>query len=444
MSAANPAAAILGAIPVAIDQTADDLQQSAIGRVGSVLDGKWRLDALLGFGGMGAVYAATHRNGNRMAIKVLHARHCADSTLARRLEQEACVANSVDHPGVVRIFDDGRTKDGALYLIMELLDGEGLQARLAHRTWQVSPSEALGITWGLLDVLAAAHRQGIVHGDVKPENVFITRRGEIRLLDFGVPSEDVFGTPGYMAPEQALGRAEEVDPRTDLWAVGATLFRMLTGQVVHQAPSLIEQLVDAGTKPVPAFARVLPGVEPALAALLDRALAFGKAERYGSAAEMQDAVRLCALSGSWGVAPRVPGVSVDLTPLPVPAGPGSAEAPPAVVIEPTMRIRRQRRGGGKLLVLVGGAAMAAASLLPFADLPGRSVVPDGVAVARAEFPNPLASGQALIKLTPITRPVEPVPAATGVRVVGRRLKATRRSRPTSSVVADDDVWGRRH
>ena len=151
-----------------------------------MLNRKWRLDALLGVGGMGAVYAATHRNGNRMAIKVLHARHCADPTLARRLEQEACLANAVDHPGVVRIFDDGRTEDGAIFLIMELLDGEGLHARLARQTWQVSPSEALGITWGLLDVLAAAHRKGIVHCDIKPENVFITRRGEIKLLDFGV------------------------------------------------------------------------------------------------------------------------------------------------------------------------------------------------------------------------------------------------------------------
>jgi eukaryotic-like serine/threonine-protein kinase len=438
-------AAIAAAASTNTGLSAEDLRGGAIARVGSVLDRKWRLDSLLGVGGMGAVYAATHRNGNRMAIKLLHAHHCADQALARRLEQEACLVNAVEHPGVVRIFDDGRAEDGSIFLIMELLCGEGLHTRLARTSSPVSVGEALWITWGMLDVLAAAHRKGIVHCDVKPENVFLTASGEIKLLDFGVaglfaPSrtepgrgDDLFGTPGYMAPEQALGRAEDVDARTDLWAVGATLFRMLTGRVAHEAPSLIEQLVDAGTKPVPPFASILPAAGAGLAALMDRALASGKGERFGSATEMQDVVRLCAVAASWA--------GVQDEPAALAPRSGSIETPPVPAHEPTIRIRRRRRAGKKLLALAGGAAMVAASMIHFTDpRKGTPGFTDGVVAV--EFPNPLAAGQRLIKLTPIHRP--PAPAKAAPSVVGRRLKTPRRSRPVASVAADDDVWGRRH
>jgi eukaryotic-like serine/threonine-protein kinase len=450
------------ATAIKIIHGADDAERAARERIGSVLNKRWRLDALLGLGSMGAVYEATHRNGNRMAIKVLHARHSADAELTRRLEQEACLVNAIDHPGVVRIFDDGRTDDGAIFLIMELLDGEGLHTRLHRRTWQVSPSEALGIAFGVLDVLSAAHRRDIVHCDIKPENVFITRRGEIRLLDFGVAgifpvartpaSTPLFGTPGYMAPEQALGQAEKVDARTDLWAVGALLFRMLTGRTVHQGPSLIEQLVDAGTRSVAPFASLLVGAEPELTRLMDRALAFDPADRFPDAAQMQEAVRQCALSGPWGVAPRVPGVAVELTPLPElrPAEEPSDERP---VSEPTMRVHRRGRplGGKKLLMVAGGAAMAAASLVGLVDPRPPSNLTSGGALAAqvamgspepapAPMPEGLGNGQHLIKLTPLDPLAEAAPAAH----VGRRSKATRRSRPDTSVVANDKVWGRRH
>jgi eukaryotic-like serine/threonine-protein kinase len=445
-----------------ISDGGEDLERAVNSRVGTVLNKRWRLDTVLGVGGMGAVYAATHRNGNRVAIKVLHARHCGDEILARRLEQETCVANSVDHPGVVRIFDDGRTDDGAIFLIMELLDGEGLHTRLARKTWQVSPGEALGITWGILDVLAAAHRQQIVHCDIKPENVFITRRGEIKLLDFGVAgifvasrtgtADHLFGTPGYMAPEQAMGHAEQVDARTDLWAVGATLFRMLTGRVVHQAASLIEQLVDAGTRPAPAFATVVPGVDPVLATLMDRALAFDKAARFSDAAQMQESVRACALSGAWGAVGRDAGDSVELSPLLL--VPERSDRPPLDLAarEPTLRISRWRaRGSRKVLVVLGGAAMAAASFTGVFD--PRPWTPstqdDAAELALAGgptdgiiFPEPRAAiaGQRLIKLTPLAPPTAAAPPAH----VGRRPRALRRSRPALSVAADDDVWGRRH
>jgi eukaryotic-like serine/threonine-protein kinase len=458
----------------------DEVEQAARARVGSSINGKWRLDALLGLGTMGAVYEATHRNGNRVAIKVLHARHSADAELTRRLKQEACLVNAIDHPGVVRIFDDGRTDDGAIYLIMELLDGEGLHARLARSSRQLSPSEALGIASGVLDVLDAAHRKNIVHCDIKPENVFITRRGEIRLLDFGVAgifspsrvsaSTQLHGTPGYMAPEQALGQADKVDARTDLWAVGALLFRMLTGRTVHAGPSLIEQLVDASTRSVAPFATLMVGAEPELTRLMDRALAFDQADRFPDAAQMQEAVRHCAQSGSSVVPPRVPVLAAKLTPSPElrVAGPEAArdlscqsgtlvvQAPPQErpVNEPTMRIPRSRPVGGKMLLLVaGGAAMAAASLVGMVDSKPRSpTLSAGMVAAQAALgsPEPTAApmpevlandGQHLIKLTPLAPPAASEPPAAPVV---RRAKATRRSRPTASVVRNDDVWGRRH
>jgi eukaryotic-like serine/threonine-protein kinase len=432
-----------------------DVGENPADRIGSLLLKKWRLDELLGVGGTGAVYAATHRNGHRVAIKVLHPRLSSDALTGWRLEQEACLSNKIDHPGVVPIFDDGRTDDGAIFLVMELLDGEALHTRLARKNGRLSPAEALGITHGLLDVLTVAHKRKILHGDIKPENVFITRRGEVKLLDFGVggmfeasrtassDAEDgLYGTPGYMAPEQALGQVEEIDARTDLWAVGATLFRMVTGQVVHSASSLIEQLVDAGTKPAAPLKSVLPEVDPALAAVLDRALAFDKAGRFPDAAEMQEAVRRCTQDGAMGPASLAPGATVE----PPPPAEGGKRAP-APAGERTMRVFRIRfrRTSRKLLLAAGGAAMMAASVVsigdprpPVASLPDLEPPPVAQAAAPAEA---AISDQSLIKWAPIAPAAKP---ADVVNRAGRRSRASKRPRAVSSVAADDDIWGRRH
>src|SRR6185369_11312071 len=134
-------------------------------RVGLVLNGKWRLDALLGIGGMAAVYGATHRNGNRVAIKVLHA-HCAvNENIRTRFQREGYVANKIEHPGAVRVLDDDRTADGVPFLVMDLLEGETLEARL-NREGRLAPGEALAICYRLLDVLSSAHAKGIVHRDI--------------------------------------------------------------------------------------------------------------------------------------------------------------------------------------------------------------------------------------------------------------------------------------
>ena len=283
----------------------DSLTRAARLRVGLVMNGKWRLDELIGVGGMAAVYAATHRNGNRVAVKVLHPHFVANDSIRSRFQREGYVANKIEHPGAVRVLDDDATADGAVFLVMELLEGETLENRLRRRGW-LPADEALSIVYHLLDVLAAAHDRGIIHRDIKPDNVFITRTGLLKVLDFGIArlaessaeqkvartnTNATLGTPAYMAPEQALARSSEVDARTDVWAVGATLFKLLTGRTVHEGLTSNEQLVHAATRPAPLLVTMVGDVPGQLAMVVDRALAFDKLDRWPDARAMQEAMR---------------------------------------------------------------------------------------------------------------------------------------------------------
>ena len=160
-----------------IHPSVSDVAQS---RVGTRIKGKWRVDKLLGVGGMGAVYAATHRNGSRVALKILHPQLSMLGDIRARFAREGYVANAVNHPGVVRVLDDDETEDGAAFLVMELLEGETADARARRLGGRLPLEDALTIADGLLDVLAAAHASGIVHRDIKPENVFLTKDGVAR------------------------------------------------------------------------------------------------------------------------------------------------------------------------------------------------------------------------------------------------------------------------
>ncbi|MEO5729671.1 MAG: protein kinase, partial [Byssovorax sp.] len=208
------------------------------------------------------------------------------------------------HPGTVAVLDDDITEDGAVYLVMELLSGETLEAR-REVTGSLLPAHVLRIIDSILDVLVAAHQKGIVHRDLKPDNVFLCSDGEVKVLDFGIArvreasggrhtmaNAGPMGTPAYMPPEQARGRWSEVDPRSDLWAVGATMFTLLTGRLVHDAETVNELLLAAMTKSAPKLASVMPDVAPGLAEIIDRALAYAQEDRWADAATMQAAVRL--------------------------------------------------------------------------------------------------------------------------------------------------------
>jgi serine/threonine-protein kinase len=273
------------------------------GRVGTTLKGKYRLDGLIGGGGMASVYSATHRNSKRFAVKVLHPELSAHLDLRARFMREGYVANQVEHPGAVAVLDDGFTEDGAVFLVMELLVGETVADAADRKDGKLPVVAVIGIAYQLLDVLVAANTRGIVHRDIKPANLFLTREGQLKVLDFGVArlrdaqgattthTGHTLGTPAFMAPEQALGRADQIDGRTDVWAVGATMFSLLSGQLVHEASTAQEQMVFAATKPARSLAEAGAGDVPArVAEIVAKALGFRREDRWQSAAAMRAAL----------------------------------------------------------------------------------------------------------------------------------------------------------
>lgn len=273
-------------------------------RIGTIIDDRWALEAILGKGGMGTVYAGRHvNNGRRAAIKVLHAVHKDDIDLCERFYDEAYAANRVPHSGTVRAFDDGALEDRTPFLVLERLEGENLEQLRMRAGGCLSEEATFELADAVLSILSAAHGVGVVHRDVKPDNIFFTEDREVKLLDFGIAkitdarrpartdAKMSLGTPAFMAPEQALGLWEEVDEQSDIWALGATLFTVLTGRLVHQVETTNALLFAAMTQSAPRVREVERGIYPGVASVVDRALSFKKEDRYASALEMQGAVK---------------------------------------------------------------------------------------------------------------------------------------------------------
>jgi len=277
-------------------------------RVGTLVRDKWTLVRLLGIGGMAAVYVGEHRIGRRDALKILHREAAKSKEVCLRFEREAQAVNRFHHPGAVEIRDIDVTEDGAPFLVMELLVGESVGERVA-RTGTLAVDEVLRLADAVLDVLALAHQQGIIHRDIKPGNLFITTEGQIKVLDFGLAriheggladglytkEGATLGTTPYMPPEQARGKS--IDERADLFSVGATMFRLLTGRYLHDALGAFDLLMKQARDPAPPIARYAPDLPPAVGMIIDRALAFDRDQRYASARTMLDDVR-AALRGA--------------------------------------------------------------------------------------------------------------------------------------------------
>ncbi len=324
----------------------DAVTARANSRIGSVVRGKYRLDALLGVGGMAAVYVATHRNGHRVAVKIMHESLALDAEVRARFLREGYVANRVEHPGAVRVLDDDLTDDGSVFLVMELLEGETVEARAERLGGSLPLHEVVQVGLDVLDTLGAAHDKGIVHRDIKPDNLLITRQGTLKVLDFGIarlletPGVTVtqlgrmIGTPAFMPPEQALGRTNEIDARTDVWSVGATLFTLASGQHVHDARTGEEMLIYTATRAPRSLAEVKPDAPPPIVAVIDKALSFNAADRWPSARAMQHALeqaRAALHPGApyaSGSEPRLVGSDPAL-PLAVQSGAQSALSPRA-------------------------------------------------------------------------------------------------------------------
>jgi serine/threonine protein kinase len=280
---------------------ADKVIERLQARVGSTINGKYKLERLLGLGGMAAVYSATHRNGDRVALKVLHAELSRMEDIRARFLREGYVANKIGHAGVVRVIDDDVAPDGCVYLVMELLEGQTLEHYRQSQGGKLPPGETLTLVGDVLDVLTAAHMQRIIHRDIKPDNVFLTTSGVTKLMDFGIArlldashataTGALMGTPAFMSPEQAGGRTKEIDARTDVWSAGALLFVLLTGQEVHRARTGAEQMIYAATQPARSITTLVPDLSPEVAHVIDVALAFDMRSRWQTAGAMRNALR---------------------------------------------------------------------------------------------------------------------------------------------------------
>lgn len=281
-------------------------------RVGSVIKGKWTVDSLLGVGGMAAVYAASHRNGQRAALKILHTDFAREKTICERFLREAYVSNKVNHGATVQVLDDDMTESGEPFLIMELLEGETVRDAWKKSGRTMNAGRVLQICEKVLDCLASCHAIKVIHRDLKPANIFILKEDEIRVLDFGVAqmrdatsertaTGTALGTPAYMSPEQAMGLVDQLDGRADLFSVGAMMHALITGHRINNGRTEQEALVMAATKPVPSVARLAPHLPIELIKVIDKSLAWDRRNRYQDAREMQKA--LIDLMPGQGVAP---------------------------------------------------------------------------------------------------------------------------------------------
>jgi serine/threonine-protein kinase len=279
---------------------------------GTVLNGTYRLDRRIGEGGMGVVFEATHqRLPRRLAVKVLSVAGAQQREAFERFRREAEIASSLGHDHIVQVFDFNYSEEGFPYLVMELLEGEDLTARIA-REGRLSPAQTARILEEIVSALTAAHGRGIVHRDLKPPNIFLARKGAVdfvKILDFGVSKVlhapkgtvvgTIFGTPNYMAPEQAEGRQPEIDQRTDIFALGAILYECLTGRRAFDAADPLGTLYQVcHTEPEP-VRKYAPDTPEAIQAVITRALAKRREERYATAAELCEAfVVACRRTGT--------------------------------------------------------------------------------------------------------------------------------------------------
>jgi serine/threonine protein kinase len=275
-------------------------------RSGQRLGDRYVLDRLLAEGGMGSVYEATdQRLGRRVAVKLVHDDLVGDPRIVERFRREALASGSLGHPHIVQVTDFVDAPGEPPFLVMELLRGESLAATL-KREQRLSPDRTTFIAWQALDALAAAHDAGIVHRDLKPGNIFLTEvagvRDVVKLLDFGVaklrasPSShkltrkgDRVGTPAFMAPEQARG--EEVDPRTDVYALGVVMYGALSGVSPFWSPNpneIIRRLLVGEKVPL---VELVPEADRGLIAVVERAMHPDRSERFASARAMRAALK---------------------------------------------------------------------------------------------------------------------------------------------------------
>jgi serine/threonine protein kinase len=387
---------------------------------GETIDGRYRLVDVLGEGGMGVVWAATDtRNGDSVALKFVKGA-ATQADQRRRFLREARAASAVDHPNVVRILDVLELEDDTPAIVMELLEGESLAARL-DRDHRIPLADLARILLPVVSAVGTAHALGIVHRDLKPENIFLSRkRGselEVKVLDFGIAkltalegaaaqttgattTGALLGTPCYMSPEQACGE-KDIDHRTDIWSMGMILYECLSGILPTRADNVGQVMKLLLMRPIPRLDDIDPDIPAPVASMVERMLARPRAERPHDLREVQAMLETHAGMRAPTFGPvRVSGRPDDDTVEPSPhadtvALGDSGSAPRAFASSAAKRSKARGARGW-----IAGAALAAVGLAgwwatrhegdpePTADATNVTPTPDDSAVPSSQAPGP--------------------------------------------------------
>jgi serine/threonine protein kinase len=273
--------------------------EAADALTGRTLDGKYRLDSRLGIGGMGAVFLTTRLHiGDTVAVKILHPEYGADPQFAERFRREAQAAARLKHPNAVSIYDFGITPDGLMFIVMELVEGRSLR-EIIKLQGPLAPTLVAEVTRQVCSALEEAHSRGIIHRDIKPDNIILHSTGtglRVKVLDFGIAklrdlaasnlteTGTVMGTPSYMSPEQCM--AEELDNRSDIYSLGIVMYEMLCGVVPFKAPTSTATSIQHVTKPPPSMRGVNASIKPEIEAVVMHAIEKKREARPQTVAEL--------------------------------------------------------------------------------------------------------------------------------------------------------------
>jgi eukaryotic-like serine/threonine-protein kinase len=329
---------------------------------GDLIAGRYELEELLGTGGMSSVFRARDSQlERRVAVKILHQHYAEDPEYLERFRREARAVAKLSHPNIVTVIDRG-DDDGRQYIVFEHVDGENLK-ELVLRTGRLPVRRALELALGVADGLAFAHERGLVHRDVKPQNVLLNREGEIKVTDFGIARSlhmdhgvtqtgTVLGTGEYLAPEQASGKP--VSAATDVYSLGVVLWELLAGDVPFVGENFVAVALRHVNEPAPSLHERRPDVSPRLEAAVDRALAKDPAHRFPSMTAFAQELRACLAEVEGDPPPPIEedaGATLITRPAPRPA--------------PVRRRRARRRPFVWLLLalIAAGVAFAAVVLL---------------------------------------------------------------------------------
>jgi serine/threonine protein kinase len=417
--------------------------------------GNYVLDALLGEGGMGAVFRGTHRFlGQPVAVKVLHGTFAKNPNITERFFQEAKSSIEIAHPNVIKIIDFGQTPEGELYLVMEYLEGESLSGAIKTRG-RFSEADAAAVAAEVCDGLYAAHLKGIVHRDLKPDNLFITSSGEVRILDFGIAkimssgagtkTGSMMGTPQYMAPEQARD-SKQVGPYTDIYAMGAILFAMVTGQPPFSGTELAELIAHHLFDEPPRPSELAP-ISAELESLILRCLAKKPDARPSDMAAVRDELRarigLPALGQRLAAAPlsaRMPAIAPSVPPT---SGSASGSRPP--LSQPPLSqppVSRSSPGGTTLSASASESIAAAPKKSGGLLVAAAAVVAVGGVVAFVvtrphDAPSPAVQPAAVIEKAPPEKVAPPEKIAEKPVAKAVEEKVIVRSEPPGAQVSVD-------